>query len=230
MRLDAALKKSVTAQGRVFTLDVDFSTDVERLVILGPSGAGKSLTLHALAGLLKPDHGRVVIDGETWLDTMHNIDRPTRARRVGYVFQHYALFPHLTVWQNVAAAHARWYPTTLVQPARTSVDEMLDAFSLDDVRNSYPAQLSGGQRQRTALARALAGRPRLLLLDEPFAALDTGLRDRLRAELTAHQAHFRVPMVLITHDPVDVARFAQDVVELRDGRVVRKPHRVNIAA
>lgn len=220
MRLEAALKKRVTAQGRAFELDVDFATGVERLVILGPSGSGKSLTLHALAGLLKPDHGRVVVDGETWLDTARGIDRPTRVRNVGYVFQHYALFPHLTVWQNVAAAHARWYPAPVGQATRSAVDEMLRVFSLGDVRNSYPAQLSGGQRQRTALARALVVRPRLLLLDEPFVALDTGLRERLRAELVAHQEHFRTPMVLITHDPADVSRFAQDAVELSEGRVV----------
>ena len=220
MRFDIDIGKRVVAQGRAFELAVRFSLDAERLALFGPSGAGKSLTLQLLAGLVRPDRGRVAVGDEVWFDHARGIDLPARARRVGYVFQDYALFPHRTVRQNVAAAWLRWYPRTPTPAERRELDETLDAFELTGVAASYPAQLSGGQRQRTALARAVASRPRLLLLDEPFSALDTGLRLRLRSDLIALQRRLGIPMVLITHDPDDLAQCAQAVVVLREGSVV----------
>lgn len=222
MRFDVDIAKRVVAQGRAFDLAVRFRADAERLALFGPSGAGKSLTLQMLAGLVRPDRGRIVVDGETWLDRSRHLDVPARARHVGYVFQDYALFPHRTVEDNVAAATARWYPRTLVPAQRSEIDALLEVFALHDVRDSYPAQLSGGQRQRTALARAVAARPRVLLLDEPFSSLDSALRLRLRADLLDVQRRFAIPMVLITHDPDDLAHCAQSVVVLRDGRVVQQ--------
>ena len=222
MRFDVDIVKRVVAQGRTFDLAVQFRVDAERLALFGPSGAGKSLTLQMIAGLVRPDHGRIVIDDETWLDRKLDIELPARARRVGYVFQDYALFPHRTVRDNVAAARARWYPRPLAPAERQEIDALLDVFALNDVRNSYPVQLSGGQRQRTALARAMAARPRLLLLDEPFSSLDSTLRLRLRADLLDVQRRFGIPMVLITHDPDDLAHCAESVVVLRDGRVSRQ--------
>ncbi len=219
MRFHVDIAKRVVAQGRAFDLAVRFRADAQRLALFGPSGAGKSLTLQILAGLVRPDRGRIVIDGEVWLDRARNVDLPARARRVGYVFQDYALFPHRTVQDNVAAALARWYPWPRETAQRSAIDELLDAFTLTEVRNSYPAQLSGGQRQRTALARALAARPRLLLLDEPFSSLDSALRLRLRSDLLDVQRRFDIPMVLITHDPDDLAQCAESIVVLRDGRV-----------
>jgi len=219
MRFDVDIAKRVVAPGRTFHLDVRFRVDAERLALFGPSGAGKSLTLQALAGLVTPDRGRIAIDGETWFDAARGVCLPARARRVGYVFQEYALFPHRTVEGNVAAALARWYPRALSPSQRDDIDALLAAFELVDVRHSYPAQLSGGQRQRTALARAVAARPRLLLLDEPFSALDSGLRLRLRTDLLAAQRRFGIPMVLITHDPEDLAHCAESVVGLSEGRV-----------
>jgi molybdate transport system ATP-binding protein len=219
MQFDVDIAKRVIAQGRAFDLAVQFRIDAERLALFGPSGAGKSLTLQVLAGLVRPDQGRIVIDGDVWLDRSRNVDVPTRARHVGYVFQDYALFPHRTVRDNVAAALARWYPRPLVQAERRAIDELLDVFALNDVRDSYPVQLSGGQRQRTALARAMAAHPRLLLLDEPFSSLDAELRVRLRADLLDVQRRFGIPMVLITHDPDDLAHCAESVVVLREGRV-----------
>jgi molybdate transport system ATP-binding protein len=219
MRFDVDIAKRVVAQGRSFDLAVRFRVDAERLALFGPSGAGKSLTLQVLAGLVQPDRGRIVVDGEVWLDRTRDVSLAARARRVGYVFQDYALFPHRTVLQNVAAALARWYPRPLTAGERREIDRLLDVFELTDVRDSYPVQLSGGQRQRTALARAMAARPRLLLLDEPFSALDSGLRLRLRADLLDAQRRFGIPMVLITHDPDDLAHCAESVVVLRNGRV-----------
>lgn len=219
MRFDVDIGKTVRAQGRRFDLAVRFAIDAECLALFGASGAGKSLTLQAIAGLLRPDRGRIAVDGDVWFDHARHIHRPPRDRRVGFVFQDYALFPHRTVEQNVAAARMSWYPSRLADDGRRKVASLLDAFGLHDVRRSYPEQLSGGQRQRTALARALAAEPRLLLLDEPFAALDAALRTRLRAELLDIQRRFAVPMILITHDADDLVQCADHVVTLREGRV-----------
>jgi molybdate transport system ATP-binding protein len=219
MRFDVDIGKHVLAQGRVFELAVRFCVETDRLALFGPSGAGKSLTLQTLAGLVRPDRGRIAIDSRVWLDRNVGIDLPTRARHVGYVFQDYALFPHRTVEQNVAASLSRWLPAPLTRAQRREIDTMLEAFALADLRGSYPEQLSGGQRQRTALARALAARASLLLLDEPFAALDATLRLRLRADLIDVQRRFAIPMVLITHDPEDLVQCADAVVTLAHGRV-----------
>jgi len=220
MKFDVDIAKRVIAQGRPFDLAVRFVLDSDRVALYGPSGAGKSLTLAALAGLVRPDRGRIAIDGEVWFDAARGVDRPTRQRQVGFVFQDYALFPHRTVEQNVAAAAERWYPRARDAVAQAEVAQLLGAFALDDVRKSYPEQLSGGQRQRTALARALAAKPKLLLLDEPFSALDAALRARLRAELVAVQRRFGVPIVIITHDPDDLVQCAERVVTLHDGKVI----------
>ncbi len=219
MRFDVDIGKRVVAQGRVFDLAVRFAVTTDRLALFGPSGAGKSLTLRALAGLVRPDRGRIVINDRVWLDCDRRVDVPTRTRNVGYVFQDYALFPHRTVEQNVAAVHARWWPAPFTGRQRAEIDALLDAFAIADVRRSYPEQLSGGQRQRVALARALAAHPQLLLLDEPFAALDVALRMRLRADLIDVQRRFGIPMVLITHDSDDLAQCADAVVTLSEGRV-----------
>ena len=218
MRFDIDIAKRVTAQGRPFDLDVRFAFEANLVAIYGPSGAGKSLTLAALAGLVRPDRGRIAIDGDAWFDSARGIDVPARKRHVGFVFQDYALFPHRTVEQNVAAANERWYPRSTDADARSELSQLIASFGLDDVRKSYPAQLSGGQRQRTALARALAAKPRLLLLDEPFSALDATLRTRLREELAAVQQRFGVPIVMITHDPDDLAG-VDVVVSLAEGKV-----------
>ena len=220
MRFDIDIGKRISAQGRPFELAVRFDLTADRLALFGPSGAGKSLTLSAIAGLVRPDRGRIAVDGDAWFDAARSLYVPTRERRVGFVFQDYALFPHRTAEQNVAAADDRGFPRGRDAQRQRDLDELLELFALTDVRRSYPEQLSGGQRQRVALARALFARPRLLLLDEPFAALDAVLRERLRDELVAVQARYGVPMILISHDPADLARCADAVVEIAQGRVV----------
>ena len=220
MHIDVHIEKQVRAARRRFDLSVQFSADTTRLALYGPSGAGKTLTLQMLAGLVRPAKGRIVVDGKTWFDSNRGIDVPPRDRRVGYVFQDYALFPHWTVAQNVSGAFARGWPRPLSASQARRVERVLLSFDLSDIRDSYPSQLSGGQRQRTAVARALVGRPRVLLLDEPFAALDGMLKNRLRAELLAIQAHYEIPMILITHDPDDLAACADAVVSLDAGRVI----------
>ena len=219
MSFEVRIRKHVQGGGRRFELDVSFSTDARRTVIYGPSGAGKSLTLLAVAGLLKPDDGTISIDGHPVFDSASRIDVPARERRLGYLFQDYALFPRLTVRQNIAFALKRGWRNPSRHEGGEAVDRWIQAFELERVAQQRPDQLSGGQRQRTALARALVNGPRALLLDEPFSALDPELRGRMRAELDTLLERVGVPMLMITHDPEDLARFGDRRVMLRDGVV-----------
>ena len=219
MSFEVRIRKQVEGGGRRFELDVSFSTDARRTVIYGPSGAGKSLTLQAVAGLLKPDDGTIYIDGHPVFDSASRIDVPARERRLGYLFQDYALFPQLTVRQNIAFALKRGWRNPSRHEGGEAVDRWIQAFELERVAQQRPHQLSGGQRQRTALARALVNEPRALLLDEPFSALDPDLRGRMRAELDTLLERVGVPMLMITHDPEDLARFGDRRVMLRDGVV-----------
>jgi len=213
MSWDVALRTTVGAGVQRFALDVAFRSDASRLALLGPSGAGKSLTLKSIAGLLRPDEGRVAVGGTTLLDTTRGVDVPAERRRLGFLFQEYALFPHLTVRQNVAFSRRAGWRNPAPDHADAEVERALDVAGLT------PDRISGGQRQRTALARTVVSAPRALLLDEPFAALDAALRRRLRGELVDLQARLDIPMLLITHDEEDVAAFAGDVVQIEAGRV-----------
>lgn len=202
-----------------YTLDVAFASTHGITALLGPSGAGKTLTLRAIAGLLRPDAGRIMLRERVLFDAAQAINIPARDRQVGYVFQHYAIFPHLTVAENVAyGLHDR---PRLEREAR--VADMLALVGLEQHGDRRSRALSGGQLQRIALARALAPQPSLLLLDEPLAALDAPLRIRLGAELRALHERTGVPMVLVTHDPAEAARIADSVVYIDEGQVVAPP-------
>jgi len=218
MMLSVAIEKRLRSAQREFALDVRFDSDADVTILFGPSGAGKTLTLLAVAGLLRPDAGTVRCGAHVVFDEARGIDVPARLRRIGFVFQDYALFPHLSVAQNVAFARSRGWIAR--RGADAAVAELLETFELDACRDALPAQISGGQRQRVALARALAAEPELLLLDEPFAALDAPLRARLRGELLALQRARGLPIVVITHDPDDVAALGGRVIRMADGRVV----------
>jgi len=169
---------------------------------------------------MRPDAGRIAFNGDSLFDAEAGRDLPARERRLGYLFQEYALFPHLTVRQNVAFGLTQGLFNPRRGEASAAVDRWLDTLEVRSLADRYPDQLSGGQRQRTALARALAAEPRALLLDEPFAALDASLRVRLRDQLRELQSRLGLPIVLITHDEADVAAFADDVVRMADGRAV----------
>jgi len=219
---DVRLRKLLSQGGSRFELDVNFRTAAQRVVIFGPSGAGKTQTLRMIAGLGAPDEARVVVSGQVLCDTAQRLVATPQERRLAYVFQEYALFPHLTVVQNVAFALRRGWmnPSKALQDER--VARWVSSFHLESVAGHYPHQISGGQRQRTALARALVTEPRALLLDEPFAALDKGLRERLRHELKVLQIELQLPMLLITHDDDDVNALAEQVIRIDGGKVVQK--------
>ncbi len=219
MSLDLQIRKQLHAGDRHFDLDLSLVSASQRIVLYGPSGAGKSLTLKAIAGLMRPDRGHIRLNGRPLFDSSAGIDLPVQQRNVAYLFQDYALFPHLSVAQNIAFGLARGC-LPLRRPAlHPAVRKWLQAFELEDIAHSRPAQISGGQRQRVALARALVAEPDILLLDEPFSALDLALRQRMRGELADLQARLQVPMLLITHDPADVEALGETVFALRDGRL-----------
>ena len=220
MTWDFSLVKNLRHEDRSFELRIQCRSNANKLELFGPSGAGKTMTLKMIAGLLKPDSGHARVAGETLFDSATGVDLSPQARQLAYVFQDYALFPHLTVRQNIAfALHTGWR-NPLRNSAHAAVERWLRAFSLKSVEQFYPHQLSGGQKQRTALARALVSQPRALLLDEPFAALDKALRHSLRSELAQLQAELKIPMLLITHDEDDIANLADDVVYIAAGQVV----------
>jgi molybdate transport system ATP-binding protein len=217
------IAKAVQSEQRRFQLRVKFQTRARRIVIYGPSGAGKSLTLQVLAGLIRPDSGHVTFNSHRLFDGERGIDVPARRRRFGYVFQDYALFPQLTVRQNIAFGLRDGLFNPSTQSGGERVDHWLQALELEHVASQRTHELSGGQRQRTALARALANEPRALLLDEPFSALDPDLRNRTRAQLDTLLKRVDIPVVMISHDPEDLAWFGDEIHYLLDGVIAERP-------
>jgi molybdate transport system ATP-binding protein len=205
-----------------FTLDIAFDVPCGLTVLFGPSGAGKSLTLQSIAGLFSLNSARIQLGGIVWHDSEHSLYLPPQSRRVGYVPQNYALFPHLTVEQNVAfglKAHGWWGSEAKKRKRRVS--ELIELMQLRGLERRRPAQLSGGQQQRVALARALAPDPSLLLLDEPFSSLDAAVREMLREEMRALHERIHVPIVLVTHDAAEARMLADTIVVIEQGRVLQ---------
>ncbi|MEO6986406.1 MAG: ATP-binding cassette domain-containing protein [Paralcaligenes sp.] len=219
MRLELSIQRRLVSNSREFALDVAFNTDARRVALFGPSGAGKTLTVQAIAGLMRPDRGRIAINGRVLFDSDKQICLAPAARRVAYLFQDYGLFPHLTVLQNICFGLEKGWRN----PGRRNIPDAarlwIDTFELGAIIHSRPAEISGGQKQRVALARALAIQPDMLLLDEPLTALDAALRQKLRVELAALQQRLEIPMLVITHDPADVLELADQVYEICDGAI-----------
>lgn len=207
--LDVYVDKSLPG----FHLQAQLRSEAARIAILGTSGSGKTLFMQAIAGLYRPDCGHIRVRGQTFFDDGQGLYLPIARRNIAYLFQDYALFPHLTVSQNIAfGLHSGWRNPR--KAADAAVQAWLEHLDIAHVAHAYPAQLSGGQKQRTALARALIRRPSLLLLDEPFAALDTGLRDRMRRLVSDLQREYGVPLVIISHDPADAQALGEDFYQM----------------
>ena len=190
----------------------------EVLALVGPSGSGKTTLLRAIAGVYAPRHGRIEVGGETWLDTEAGIEWPPYLRAVGMVFQSYALFPHMTALENIVAAMDHMPASARRQRAVA----LLSQVHLSGLEDRRPAELSGGQQQRVAVARALARQPKVLLLDEPFSAVDKVTREKLYRELAAMRREFSIPLVLVTHDIDEALMLADSLCLLHHGRTLQQ--------
>lgn len=211
--LEVAIQKELGQ----FQLDVRLAVQDEVVAIFGPSGSGKSLTLQCIAGLLRPDSGRIAINGRPVFDSVHGINLRPQDRRVGYVFQDFALLPHMSVADNIAYGLHRLPKGE----RRARVQKMVASMRLEGLEDRYPAKLSGGQQQRVAFARALATEPEILLLDEPFSALDGPIRSRLHGELLAVLKGLRITAVLVTHNLAEAYSLSETMAVYDSGHVLQ---------
>jgi molybdate transport system ATP-binding protein len=218
------LEVDLTKNFEGFELDVTWSVGNELAVLFGYSGSGKSLTLRMIAGLVEPDWGRVTLGGDTLCDSTTGRWVAPQERRLGFVFQDLALFPHLTVLKNITYGLGH-----LSKPERRErADEFITRFHLEGLSRRLPRELSGGQKQRVALARALATRPRALLLDEPFSALDLPLKLELWALIAEVRESLGIPVVVVTHDPVDARNLSDRLIVYQAGKVLRSDAPVEV--
>jgi len=211
MRLQVDIKKRMKG----FSLDVAFSVEGEYLGILGPSGSGKSMTLKCIAGVETPDEGRIVLNDKVLFDSEKKINLKPQERNIGYLFQNYALFPHMTVEENIGIG------LRLPQKEKKQkVNEMIEAFRLQGLETKYPNQISGGQQQRVALARSIVYKPDLLMLDEPFSALDAHLRDQLQIEVLELLRLYEGGVLVVSHSRDEIYRICKKIVIIDQGRSV----------
>lgn len=212
MRLNADIQKKIAD----YSLDVKIASDADRIGILGESGSGKSMTLRSIAGIEETDSGRIEVNGRVLYDSRTKTNLKPQKRNVGYMFQNYALFPTMSVLKNVMAG--------LGKPAEEKRDramDMLRRFNMDGYEDRLPGELSGGQQQRVALARIMVTEPELILLDEPFSALDAYLRDRMQLEMTEMLKDFPGQVLMVSHSRDELYRFSEELFVLQSGKVIR---------
>ncbi|MGB4659275.1 MAG: ATP-binding cassette domain-containing protein [Mobilitalea sp.] len=210
-----SLSVDITKKHKNFVLSVKFDTANTTLGILGASGCGKSMTLKAIAGIITPDSGRIVLNDKVLFDSQLKINLMPQKRKVGYLFQNYALFPNMTVEQNIAAGI-----NGKASEKKAKVDELIDAFHLTKRKEQYPSQLSGGQQQRVALARILASDTDILLLDEPFSALDYYLKEQLQEQMLKMIHNYNKDVIMVTHNRDEAFRFCPDLLVMDHGNIV----------
>ena len=206
-----ALEVNIRKKLGNFTLDAEFSAENEVFALLGASGCGKSLTLKCIAGIERPDEGRIALDGKILFDSEKNINMTPQERHVGYMFQDYALFPNMTVRKNIMAGMGR-------KPDIRLVEEYLRKFRIEELADYYPSQLSGGQKQRTAMARIVAQRPEAVLLDEPFSALDSHLKWQLEGEMQQILKEMDRPVIFVSHSRDEVYHLSSRICCMNKGR------------
>lgn len=209
------IKKELKSEKNVFSLDLNISFSQGKFITLyGKSGAGKTSTLRMLAGLMVPDRGKIEVFGETWFDHSRKINQKPQKRRSGYVFQDFALFPNMTVNQNLkfaAGKHADIH----------HIASLIDLMEIADIRDRYPTTLSGGQKQRVALARTLAVKPKVLLLDEPLSSLDVDMRSKLQDYILKVHHEYKLSTLMVSHDMGEVAKLSDLVYVIEKGKIIR---------
>lgn len=206
MSISVSFKKNL----KYFDLDISFSCAKKNMVVMiGPSGGGKTTVIRILAGLEKPKEGKVVFGDEVWFDSSHRVNVPPQKRRLGYVFQDYNLFPHLNLYDNAAFAAVD----------KKEVDELFELFEIGHLKKRKPHMVSGGERQRCAICQALARHPRMLLLDEPFSALDAMTRRGLREELKNLKGRMSFPIIYVTHDIAEALYLADELLPVVEGKI-----------
>lgn len=217
--IEARIRKQFAPgpESSAFLLDVQFRCETGITVLFGPSGSGKTLTLDAIAGFYRPDQGRILLDDRILFDSGAKVNLPPQARNCGYVFQNYALFPHMTLRQNIEFA-AQKLPGL---ERHRRIKEIIDTFQLGEVAGRRPSELSGGQRQRASIARALIGSPRLILLDEPTRGLDASLRQDLFEILRHVREEYSTPTLLVTHDIDECLTLGDEMHVFHNGKIVQ---------
>jgi molybdate transport system ATP-binding protein len=211
--LECSLAKTLSGEAGTIDLTVDLSLgETEFVTLYGKSGCGKTTILRMLAGLTTPERGRICVNGRVWFDSGKKINLPPQKRKVGFVFQDYALFPAMTVRQNCVYALPRG-------SEKSTADDLLDMVGMRALTGCYPDRLSGGQKQRVALARALASRPRFLLLDEPLSSLDQEMREEMHTELEKVRQKMKICTILVSHDQREIFRLSDKVFKIHNGKI-----------
>ncbi|WP_052727996.1 ABC transporter ATP-binding protein [Methanosarcina vacuolata] len=207
-------KQAFTSTKKAFTLDISFEMGNELVVLFGPSGSGKTTLFKCISGITEPDDGKITVGSKVYYDKNQKINLPIQKRNLGYVFQNYTLFPHMNVRKNIECGLKGWEK----ENKEVRVAEMLDLLHIEELETRYPSQLSGGQKQRVALARALAPKPGILLLDEPFSALDMGIRTKLAEKIKNLQNKIGIPLLFITHNFEEAFLLADKILILHGGK------------
>ncbi|MDD3569477.1 MAG: ATP-binding cassette domain-containing protein [Lachnospiraceae bacterium] len=214
MCLEVNIKKRIGS----FKLEVEFNAENNRIGILGASGCGKSMTLKCIAGIENPDEGRIVLDGKVLFDSKEKIKLLPQKRKIGYLFQNYALFPNMTVSKNIGITKA----------SSEKITFLISKLHLDGLEDRYPSQLSGGEQQRVALARILAYEPEMIILDEPFSALDGYLKDQLQREMLEILADYKGKVIVVSHSKSEIYRLSEQLVVMDKGKVVLCDHKKKV--